>query len=265
MAKSIIVANRTLKGISALACRRKSDNVILNFEVPMSFVVQDGREVRQQMTRNAVGEMALINLVPTQQVPMLTVTYPSVFIEKYVTSTDYQPEEASFNIKYTKYLQVPSGGVVAAVASGFYGFSVVEDASGYASKELNGVSVGLTQAAYVGFNNAIDDQFAVGDNGELLFSLNLVDDYVTLAVDMTINGVGYSDLLQGEFEISATMVNSLNEITHFYAPNAIIDPSGRTLDSSAEQLELMFYLLTSGSQCRAYELVETKEKVVCGT
>lgn len=214
------------------------------------------------MTRNQLGEMALINLVPTQTIPTITLTYPSLFAEKYVTGVGYQAENRVFSVKYTKFTQVPTSLNIPAVAAGKYGFSLVEDSPGFGSKELNGISVPITQQTYATFNPATPDTWAVGDNGDLLFSTNLADEFVTLQIDMDVSGTGFSDTITGEYEVSATLVNTLLQISHLYIPSAIIDPTGKSLDPSAESFEIMMYLLTSGS-CRAYDLVDTQETVDC--
>lgn len=255
--------NAVYRGISNLKLRDVTNGILYNWTTPVSATLETNIEVRDITSRDKTGKMSRVNQVETGSMPVLSLEYSSWKAPKFIASTGWQEEVGTFQMSYVNDFKVPVGGVVPAVTSGSYGYSIAEDATAYASYDDTGSSFPLTQVTYATFNAATDDTFCVGDNGEFKFATNLEGAYVSVEVGVTVSGTGFASTLTGEFEINYTVVDYNNKISYVKIYNAVIDPSGKTYNPESETIPITFKLLT-GSQCLAYKIVDTNEAVYCG-
>jgi hypothetical protein len=261
---SVSGLNAVYKGISTLKLHDVTNDILYNWSTPLSASLETNIETRDITSRDKTGKMSRVNVVETGAMPMLNLSYSSWKAPKFIAATGYQEELGTFSMSYVNDFRVPVGGVISAVTSGFYGYEIVEDAVAYASYDDNGSSIQITQVNYATFNAATDDTFAVGDNGEFKFSTNLVGAYVSVKVDVTVDGVGYGSGLTGEFEIDYTVVDYQNKITYVKIYNAVIDVTGKSYNPESETIDINFKLLTGGSECLAYKIVDSEGRVKCG-
>ena len=261
---SVSGLNAVYKGISTLKLHDVTNGILYNWSTPTSASLETNIETRDISSRDKTGKMSRVNVVETGAMPVLNLTYSSWKAPKFIAATGYQEELGNFVMSYVNDFKVPVGGVVAAVASGFYGYEIVEDAVGYASYDDNGSSIPITQVTYATFNAATDDTFAVGDNGEFKFATNLVGAYVSVKVAVTVAGVGYGSGLTGEFEIDYTVVDYQNKITYVKIFNSVVDVTGKAYNPESETIDINFKLLTGGSECLAYKIVDSEGRVKCG-
>lgn len=261
---SVSGLNAVYKGISTLKLYDTTNGVLYNWSPPVSASLETNIETRDITSRDKTGIMSRVNVVPTAAMPMLNLSYSSWKAPKFITSTGYQEGLGTFAMDYVNDFKVPVGGVIAGVANGFYGYEITEDAVGYASYADTGSSLPITQVNYGTFNAAVDDTFAVGANGEFKFSTNLEGAYVSVRAAVNVAGVGYGSTLTGEFEIDYTVVDFENRITYVKIYNAVIDVTGKAYNPESETLDINFKLLTGGSECLAYKIVDTDGLVKCG-
>jgi hypothetical protein len=103
---------------------------------------------------------------------------------------------------YRTAYDVPSDGVVAALATGYLGYGIVADATSKASYiDVNGLSVDLVQGTFASFDAAATPLgFAVGANGALKFGQSLWNKSIAIAIPLpstnfyTLNNLPFTNL-----------------------------------------------------------------------
>ena len=152
-----------------------------------------------------------------------------------------------------------------AYTAGQFGFGIEADADAIGSYLVNHVSTPLTQQPYATFTAATANSFAVGANGALKFSTNLVtaNQTVSIRIPYTLTGLSIGETIVGEHSISAILITKENEVVLFTAFSAKPDLSNGTIDPSAEGLEIPMFVKTPPGECLAYDLLYTGLKVQC--
>ena len=261
---TIQILNTTFKGLADLKFLRHSDDVLMHWPTPQNFVLQDTKEQRIQMSRNNFGERTRVRTYTVSQESTLSVAYSHM-----------QPELLAFrfgryfeqNTKDLFYIQTYTVTKTSydPVTTGFYGFGITADADAKASIKEGHLSVELTQQPFATFVPTTLKSFAVGANGAVKFSNDLLAarETVSLLVPYSISALGIGDELVGDHSVRAKLVDTNNEIVLFYAPNVTPNLDGAALDPSADTLELPLFVNTPPGACFSFELEWTGLKVKC--
>lgn len=267
---SILVANKSYKGISNIAIRRKAllpdNDVIFNLPKPMGAVLSPNIEIKNTSSRDARGNMATLNTYSTAENATLQLTFGVAQMELFALQMGYVTKAGTFTMQLVKNVTVPQTGVIPAALTGYVGKGVTSDVgltvptgtrkvtmASYTN--TTGVSVPLTQVAYSATAYTTDDQFGVGADGAYTFSTNLIGQTVTLMHPYTVSSKTISGELVGEVEINYTVTSSDESMTVVNIPSAIINPNGASMDASAENTAINFTLLV-GNACRSYNLYD---------
>lgn len=262
---TITVANRSFKGISNIAVLLKNTNTILNFSKPQTADLNPNIEVKSTMSRTSNGNMTKINTYVTGEQATLTLSYGQVQPEFYALATGRKMVSGNYDIPLARNITVPIGGAIPAALTGYAPKGTVADTglnadppTSFASyTDETGASTALTQVSYTGFTGTTDNQFAIGADGALKFSDNLVGEFVTVRHLWHTAGKRLSSNLVGEVAICYTVTSSDETVTVVDIPNAIINPSGATLSASGDSMNIVFDLITA-SGCSSYVLTETR-------
>ena len=267
---TIVVQYRSYKGVSNLTILRKSDNVLYSWPKPSTFVLQDGQNQVIQTTRSDVGELGRINTYTTERMPELSITYAVLQPELFAFQTGNTMIDSTLDVGYPRSLVVPTT-VAPAIATippataGQAGFGIAVDAVTEGSVNLDGLSTTITQVAFGGFTDGGVREFAVGANGELVFSADLQGCVVSLLLPWNVNGRIISDILVGEVQINAALVNSNNKISFLTIPSAVVNTPGTPFEPGVENFEIRVFPLIPPGACRAYQIVETEFDVACSS
>lgn len=267
MASGLAVSNFSFVGLSNLTLTRNSDGLVMNFPKPMSFVLADNTANREQMTRTDSGRMSRINTYSISQNSELTISYSSVQPELIAFQLNKSMEPVTgLEVNLPRTILVPNTGEIpGATLTTQLGYGIVADEPSTGSyTEL--FATPLEQENYATWNTwrtQTTPAFAVGENGALRFTNNLVREQVTLSIPWTINASRMTESLLGDFQITATLVDSLNKVHFVYIPSAQVNPSGVSIDASAENFEFRFFLYTPGGRCTPYDLIQTGYTVAC--
>ena len=266
MPTTLTIANRSFKGISNIAILLKNTETLLNFSKPQSADLNPNIEVKSIMSRTSNGNMTKINTYITGEQATLTLSYSQVQPEFYALATGRKMVAGTYDIPLARNITVPVGGAIPAALVGYAPKGTVADtglaatpATSFASvtDATTGAAKELTQVAYTGFTPATPDQFAIGADGALKFSTNLIGEYVTVRHLWNVAAKKLTGDLVGEVAISYTVTSSDESVTVVVIPNAIINPAGATLSSSGDSMNITFDLVTA-SGCSSYELYETR-------
>ena len=261
---TIQVNTRTFKGIADLNLTRLSDGVVLNWPSPDNFVLDLGIEQRVQFTRDGLGNRVRAGSYKAGENPTLNITYgflqPEMLSFKIGAQMASQTLDTFIPIKVLVDRNEFPAGATGTILSGIVG----DDTTAVASKTSGGLSTALTRVDYAGFTDfTTDDQFAVGPNGALKFSNNLVtaEEVVTLSVPNSLTALALSDVVVGPHRLNAKLVDNNNKIVLFEAKSVTPNLEGGTIEFGGETVEIPMFL-NSAAGCRSYDLIDTDLSVV---
>jgi hypothetical protein len=263
---TIQIANRSYKGISTLTITRLTDNVVYSFPSPSTFSVASNIEEKIQMTRNELGEKARANTFKMGETPELTVSYDFLQAEMVAFRLGRQLATGTFATSIPRQVLVTQEDVPADASGGIY-FPVAADAAAIASVIVAGISTPLTRQPFATFDNTDPLSFAVGGNGALKFSTDLVAqrEVVTLVIPVTgLTAVSLSDALVGPLAIRAKVSTSTGTVDLFECLNASVNLSTANFDFGGEGgSEMGFYLNSVPGECQSWRLFSTPLTLQC--
>lgn len=264
---NIEIANRSFVGLATLTMQRVSDGVIYNWPVPQSFNLATNIEIQQKETRTSQGRKSRAGSYVKGEMPELTISYTYIQPEMVGFQVGNQLATGTLDVGIPRYLEVTKNAYDGA-ASGFLFNGLAEDLVGVTASKLTdaGLSVSLTYSPYATFDEGVDDSFAFGADGALLFSDNLVAnrDVVMLLAPATVTGNVLSETLVGTHRLYASLINDQNQVTLFKAENVTPNLEGTTIEFGGDGgMEIKLFLNNVPGSCRAWSMVETDIKVAC--
>lgn len=256
--------NETIKGVAEFKIFRLSDKFIYNLPKPTGFVIDNGIEEKQQMTQNGQGERARASSYIAGSMPTLSIAFSHLQPEIIQFKTGRVFETVTKTIDVVKSYRVTQNNY-AAVASGYLGFGVVEDAVTQASITRNNASVALTQQPFDTFDPNTADSFAVGASLNVKFSNNLVtnNEIVSLITTESTTVQAIGDDLVPVLGVRALLITTQNKVIHFKADNMTISYNGSTIDPSADQVQIPMFFNDIPGTCFPYEWNYTTLQVGC--
>lgn len=266
---SISVNNLTYVGVAYLTIQRVQDGLVYAFPAPQGFTVNTGISMRQQEGRNALARNVRTGAYASGEMPELVISYNYMNAELIAFSMGNELISGTFSSYYPKLVQVTGASMPGDTVVGNILNGLAADVAAIAAYKKDGVSISLTRQPYATFSGgspANDDSFAIGVNGALKFSDNLVTgrEVVAMKIPKAFTGVSISDVLVGQLEIQAALVDTMNQITIFQATNASVNMEGKTFDFSGEGgVEFNFFLNNPPGGCRSWDLIATTNTVSC--
>lgn len=263
----------TFVGFSNATFRRLSDNLVISFPPPQALTLDPAEQVREQLTRNNLGKQARAQTYSMGSLPVMTLAYgvlnPEVIAFRLgrqlaVLSTTYE-------ISWPYQLRVTED-TYAAKEAGQLGRAIAADATAYGSVIRNGVSAELTQEAFADhetWKGTTDDAFAVGLNGALAFSTNLVTngDIVTLLLTETLpdttGAARISAVPAGAYEFKCTMVDTEGKVSILTVHNCEPNPANAAIDFSAESIDVVMNVNAAAGTCNFFDITQTRLNVAC--
>jgi hypothetical protein len=254
---TIQALNKSYKGVSQISLTRLDDNVTFAFPSPETFSISSNIEEKIQMTRNEFGEKVRGGTFKMGEMPELSISYGYVQPEMIAFRLGQRLAEGTVDTEIPR--QVIAADSIPADATGGLYFGIAADpATAIASIIVDSISVPLTRQPFATFAPATPLSYAVGANGALLFSTDLVaaKESVTLVLPITGATVAsISDLLVGPLAIKAKLVDSTNGVTLISIPNATVNLSGANFSfGSDENSEIGFYVNSTPGACRSWDL-----------
>lgn len=266
---SISILNRTYVGCSYLSITRVSDGVVYSFPAPTGFNIATNLTLREQMGTNTLGRKVRTGSYSTGETPELTVSFEYMSPELIAFSIGNELVSGTFDTHYPKVVTVTGASIAGDTATGGILNGLSADVSAVASYVKDGISINLTRqpfATFTGTSPANDDSFAIGADGALKFSNNLVsaEAVVVLKIPVSVTGVKISEVLVGQLKIQAALINTLNEVTIFEANNVQVNTQGKTFDMSGEgSVEVSFFLNNPPGECKSWNIYGTDSLVSC--
>lgn len=274
MPDGIRINNRSYKSISRLNIEFLDDLIILNSPVPTSFQLSEGIEQREQKGKNDNGESVRLFSFPIARMGTLSVGYEHMQDELAAARLGVRLEERSYSTRYPLKLWVTKAEYAGAEV-GKLGYGLSEDVNiGTVNAPRGSVtrgelSVAITQAVWANYSTwrATPRQFAIGENGALRFSDDILaaKDVISLSVPVTGTVSLFSDRSVGTVRIEALVVDNLDRVHFVEVYNATMDLSDAGIDMGADTMDLKFFLNTPPGYCRSWNMItpKTNNLVAC--
>lgn len=272
---TIQINTRTYVGISNLLLQRQSDGVVFSWPQPENFVLNTGINEEIQMGRDNLGRKVRSNTYVSEEMPELSIQYQYVNAELVSFQVGKQMAVGTFSTMVPRSLVVIQGEYPASATGFLFNGVLATDAeaagalTGAAGSytDDNGISVALDRQPFATFDPATPDSFAVGDDGALKFSTNLVNTQtlVTLLIPASVAGARISETLVGPMRLYATMVDTIGKVSIFEAPNVSANLSGKSVTFGEGNLDLSLYLNFAPGSCGSWSLLSIDAKALeCG-
>lgn len=245
--------------------RRMTDVIIKDLaSSPQRFLVvpncifnnyNQGISIEEVFASSPLGVDTLVAINPTQQNPTIGLTFPKKTPETFGMKLGYRFEQAAtMNVKIARNAFLVEAGGYDGAELGFEGYGIVEDTLSYASYlNEDGLSIPLNQENYTTMPAASTDtlSFAVGANGALKFSADLIGKYISYSIDATWTSKG-SQLTEtpfDRFELAFVMVQDDLSIVRLEFAEAVIDPSDGDINFEESSLPVTFRPVLNGAGC----------------
>jgi hypothetical protein len=262
---TIAINTRTFVGISDLKIQRQSDGVVYSWPQPETFVLSTNVEQRVQTGRDTQGKMVRLNSYVAGEMPQLSIQYQYLQPEMVAFQIGKQLATGTFDTFIPRSLAVLKAEYSAAAVGFLYNGVLAADAElagvlagATASVTRDGVSTALDRQPYATFDPAEADSFAVGDDGALKFSTNLVtaQELVTMLIPASVAGARLSEVFVGPLRVFATLVDTRNRVTLFEAFNASADLEGRSIDFNSGSVEVSLLLNNLPGTCGSWSIID---------
>lgn len=222
---------------------------------PSEVTFDQGIELEEVMGVTPLGEMQLVDLYPRQRDPRIQLTFPKKTPETLGMKFGYRMEEtAGMSAVLCRNGVLIDRNSYAAATTGKEGFGIVADVAGAVASYLNenNLSVPLTQGTFATFDSAAATlSFAVGLNGALKFSDDLIGKYVSYEIPYTIatGGVSMTESFFNRFKPTLVVIQNDLKIVSFEYPEAIVDQSDGEINFNESQLQVTLRVTYNGTGC----------------
>jgi len=184
-------------------------------------------ETQQVMTPGSGGVRQTVYVDTVAQDPQFTFTFPAVTPELLAIRYGRMPQTSASVQRYVSVSNYTvTGNTVPASSVGQLGYAIAADAESFASyiDDVTEISTALTQENYATFNPTTATlAFAVGANGAMKFSNDLIGKIIAYSIpatytNVTTFGTGRFEL----FSVNLMIMQTNRKILNIYMPEAVI-------------------------------------------
>jgi hypothetical protein len=215
-----------------------------------------GIELEEVMAASPLGEMTLVDIYPKQRNPKITLKFPKKTPETLGMKMGYAFEQATDLPVIFARNGIKVVGDFPASVTGYEGFGIVADVPGAEASYLdeNQISVPLTQVNYATSITASTLSFAVGANGALKFSPDLLGEYVSWRIPATITeGMTLTEAAFSRFALTLVSVQRDLKIVCFEFPE-VISPGDGEISFNDDTIDIELRMVYDGSNCLPFRV-----------
>lgn len=222
---------------------------------PTGFSFTPNIEFSEVRTQTPTGVSVPARLIETAANPEVTLEFPLNPISMALSLGNGWEDEAGATVELIEKTIATATTVVAAKTSGQMGFGVAEDATSvgsYADPADPTEFLALTQQTYSTFNPAVtDDSFAIGANGEVIVSANIValSAAVVFRIPNVLNIRTIGEQAFDTFRVQGNLLLVDGSVINVVFPSLQVKPDSRTFDPTAGTVSLTMAALNDGSTC----------------
>lgn len=221
---------------------------------PSEVTFDQGIELEEVMSVTPLGEMQLVDLYPRQRNPRIQATFPKKTPETLGMKFGYRMEQATGMdaVLSRNGVQIDRNSYPAAT-SGLEGFGVAADEPLAEASYLDdtNLSIPLTQGTFATFDPVTATlSFAVGANGALKFSNDLIGKFVSYDIPFTLaEGVMMTENIFTRFKPTLVVIQNDLKIVSFEFPEALIDLSDGEINFNESNIQISMRITYNGTGC----------------
>ena len=230
-------------------------NPLIVIPNPSEVTFDQGIEMEETMSITPLGEMQLVDLYPKQRNPKIQMTFPKKTPATLGMKFGYRFESIAGLAAFLSRngVQIDRNTYPPATA-GKEGFGVTADVEGAIASYLdeNNLSIPLTQGTFATLDlDTATLSFAVGLNGALKFTNDLIGKFVSYQIPYTIaiGGVALTEALFNRFKPTFVVIQNDLKIVSFEYPEAIVDQSDGEINLNESQLQVTLRITYNGTGC----------------
>jgi len=221
-------------------------------------------ETLQAMTPGSGGVNRTVDVSTMSEDPQYTFTFPALTPELWAIRSGRRLETNASVLRYVThsnfYVQANE---YPARAAGDLGYAIAADANADASYLIDGISVALTQSTFAAFDPAVETlSFAVGENGAMKFSNDLIGKTVGYRIEATYSNVTeLGEARYDRFGVNILMIQNDRQLVNVNMPEAFIrlDQGDITF---GQPVQITVSPVTGG-RCQAEYITYLGEKDAC--
>jgi hypothetical protein len=257
-----------IKSAVAMSIVDRSTNTALVLQITKQITFNPGITQEIIYGTNELGVEVPLKQIVTREDPSFKITFPRKTMDTMAQGLNRQWTKAATNtVVDSQWVRqfTPTKGDYPAVTTGIEGFGVVADAVGSLGSVILGpVSEKMTLQPYVGFVPGTPKSFAVGADGALKFSTDVIGNPVLVQIPNPKNGLFY--LGEKSFQnMSINLAFMLDDfkIVRMIFPSASISQDNTAINFAEGGVEVTYRSLFDGTRCVPYDLVYVNDTRAC--
>lgn len=250
-----------IRSIAAMSFMDLDTNTAIVLQATRAVTFSPGVTQEVLYASNELGVEVPVRQINSREDPTIQVTFPRKNLDALSQGLNRKWTKAGTTtpvaVRYVRTF-TPTANSYAAATTGNEGFALTADpAGGRGSVNLAGVSEPLTQATFAGFAPATATKsYAVGANGALAFSNDILDNPVTLDIPYTINGLFYlGEKPFNNLALTFTMIMDDFKLVQMRFPKAAISQDNSSINFAEGGVQATYRSIYDGTRCTPYDLV----------
>lgn len=255
------MANRLyngIKGIPTDVSLRALDGTERVLVLPNASEVSfdQGIELEEVMAASPLGEMTLVDIYPKARNPKITLKFPKKTPEILGMKMGYAFEETTNMPAIIARNGIKVTGDIPASLAGYEGFGIAADVVGAEASYLdeNQTSVPLTQVDFATAMGSSTLSFAVGLNGAMKFSSDLLGKYVSWRIPAIIaSGMTLTEAAFSRFAMTLVSVQRDLKVVCFEFPE-VVSPGDGEISFNDDTIDIEMRMVYDGSNCLPFRV-----------
>lgn len=256
-----------VKGISLTVLQRNSDKSLLHIPPAKGVSMDLGIEESVQEINNPLGEVVTAGSYVTARKPMINMTFAHAQPEIWELIVGTRFEVTTGEVVIAKQITVPTSLEIPAAGLGQLGKGMIANhAESRASiKTTFGMSKQLTRVAYSAATSpANPSSWMQGADFTMKFSPDMAGETATVIAPVPLTStLNLGETPVGSYKMRALCILTNNEIAVISADSCTPKLNGNSLDPSAAEIPVGFYLHQIPGQCLPYRIQYTGQFVNC--
>jgi len=258
----------TIQGLTDTSIKTQ-DGKLLVLPTAAGGVINPGIKDQEINAMSRIGEMVIVDTYPVERKPEIKLDWNQKNIQllsmrlglQFTTQTAVAAKYVNSGLLVTKSAYLGS-------AVGFEGNGILADQPNTVAYSL-GIDqsiVALTRQPFATFMPATVLSYAQGADGAMLFSTDLLGQYVAFEVPQTLASVtALSDQVTGTFAMTLMTIMQDRTVLQWDFPSVAVKKSQGDINLVEPKLEITFYIQYDGSTCLPYQITYkgTAQKRTC--
>jgi len=247
----------TITGLTDTSIKTQ-DGKLLVLPTAAGGVLNPGIKDQEITAMSRIGEMVIVDTYPVERKPEIKLDWNQKNVQLLSMRLGLQfSTQTAVAAKYVNSGLLITKGSYAAALVGFEGNGVTADQAGTVAYSLgpDQIAVALTRMPFASFVATGPLTYAQGADGAMLFSTDLIGQYVAFEVPQTLASVtALSDQANGTFAMTLMTIMQDRSILQWDFPSVAVKKDQGDINLSEPKMEITFYIQYDGSTCLPYQI-----------